>query len=76
MLNFRSYPNLTRVSIPNNVSLSTGNMSNAFSDMENLIVSDFNHPNITNMAYAYANCIKLTGSPVCGPNVTYMAYAY
>ena len=76
MLNFRKYPNLTSVTVPNNVMLSTNNLSFAFRDMRNLVSVNFNHPNVTNMNNTYMSCFNLTGSPVCGDNVTDMSYTY
>jgi hypothetical protein len=49
MLNFRSYPNLTSVTVGNKVRLSNNNISEAFNNMANLIMVNFNHPNITNI---------------------------
>ena len=53
MLNFRSYPNLTRVVIPNKVQLSNNSISYAFDSMINLVTVDFNHSNINNMHGTY-----------------------
>ena len=49
MLNFRKYTNLTDVVIPNNIRLSTNDISSAFHGMRNLVKVSFNHPNIINM---------------------------
>ena len=46
MINFRQYPAMTSVTIPNNIRLSSGNFSRAFDNMYNLVNSNFNHNNI------------------------------
>lgn len=76
MINFRQYPAMTKATIPNNIRLSSGNFSNSFYNMRNLVVSNFNHNDVTNILYAYRNCYNLTSSPVCGEKVTDMHYTY
>lgn len=76
MINFRQYNNITKVVIPNNIRLSTGDFNNAFNNATNLVTSKFNHPNMTHMGYIYYNCQNLTGSPACGNNVIIMYHAY
>ena len=44
-----------------NITLSTGDFSNAFNNRRTLIISEFNHPNVTNMAYAYSDCNNHAG---------------
>jgi hypothetical protein len=56
MINFRQYPNLTKIIIPNKITLTNNNFSNAFSTMRKLTSSSFNHPNVTNMSFAYEFC--------------------
>lgn len=50
MMNFRQYTNVTRVVIPNNIRLSTGDFNDTFNNMQNLVISEFNHPNTINMS--------------------------
>ena len=76
MINFRNYLNVTEIVIPNDIQLSSKNFSNAFKSMKNIIVSEFNHPSVTNIYSTYYSCYNLTGSPVCGKNVINMANAY
>ena len=76
MINFRQYPAMTKATIPNNIRLSSGNFSNSFYNMRNLVASNFNHSDVTSMYQTYWNCSNLTGSPVCGNNVTNMINTY
>lgn len=76
MMNFRQYTNLTRVVIPNNIKLSTGDFNNAFNNMSNLKTYEFNHSNVTNISATYFNCQNLTSYPVCGNKVTDMSNTY
>ena len=75
MINFRKYSNVTEVFIPDEITLSTTNFSNMFSNMINLKKSTIPN-NITDMSNTYYNCTNLTGSPACGPNVVNMANTY
>lgn len=75
MINFRQYPNITKVVIPSGIKLSKNSVAGAFSSLVYMKSCNFNHPNITNMYMTYRNCYNLT-SPVCGDNVTDMSYAY
>ena len=76
MMNFRKYPNITEIGIPNGINLVNTSFYNAFNNMRNLVTSEFNHPNVTSMANTYYNCYNLTSSPVCGNNVIDMSRAY
>lgn len=76
MLNFRQYPQLTKVTVNNEVQLSKNSLYDAFSNMQNLQYVEFNHPWVNNMYDTYMNCYNLTSSPACGPNVITMAMAY
>lgn len=53
MMNFRNYSNLTHVTIPDNIILSTNDFSNCFNGLKNLKTVEFNQINITNIAAAY-----------------------
>ena len=54
MINFKQYPNLTKVVIPNSVRLSTTDFSNAFCDMMNLQSVQLSDK-ITNLSNAFTN---------------------
>ena len=79
MINFRQYPNCTKIVIPSDISLSTTNFSGAFINMQNLQYLDIDK-NIENkidvISNVSTNCKNLIESPVCGPNVTDMTNAY
>ena len=75
MINFKAYPQLTEINIPDLVRSSTTSYYNAFRGMTNLQKISNIHKNVTNMAYAYQYCTNLT-TAVCGPNVTNMRNAY
>ena len=53
MMFFNSHNIMTRIVIPNNISLITNNISEAFMSMDNLMIAEFNHPNIINMYATY-----------------------
>ena len=74
MINFRNYPQLTKVVIPNAINLKNNNFSNAFKHLSNLVSVDL-HNGVSNISYGFYNCINLT-TAVCGPNVTNLSYAY
>ena len=76
MMNIRQYTNITEIVIPNRIKLSNNSFLDAFRNMQNLVTSEFNHPNVTSIAQAYHSCYNLTGSPVCGNNVTSMSGTY
>ena len=54
MINFKQYPNLTKVVIPNKVRLSTTDFNNAFCDMMNLQSVQLSDK-ITNLSNAFTN---------------------
>ena len=76
MFNFRIYNNVTSITFPSSVKMVNTDFNNAFNNMQNLQMINFNHPNVTNMSSTYYNCRNLTGNPVCGDKVTNMSYAY
>ena len=83
MINFRQYPQLTKIVIPNNVmntyllNKSTINISNWFSELKNLQTVELNnYDRVLDMSYAYYNCISLKDSPQSGYNTQNMTYAY
>ena len=55
MINFKQYPNLTKIVIPNKVRLSTTDFNNAFCDMMNLQSVQLSDK-ITNLSNAFTNC--------------------
>lgn len=85
MINFRQYPNCTKIVIPSDISLSTTNFCGAFAEMKNLQYLDIdksieNQINvICNSVWSRSvcyNCRGLIKSAICGDNVTYMGSAY
>ena len=85
MINFRQYPNCTKIVIPSDISLSTTNFCGAFAEMKNLQYLDIdksieNQINvICNSVWSRSvcyNCRGLIKSAICGDNVTYMGGAY
>ena len=76
MINFRKYPTITKVVIPNNVALSDTNFNWTFASMKNLNTVELPNDKLTNMYGTFSNCINLIGPPVCGENVIIMANAY
>ena len=85
MINFRQYPNCTKIVIPSDISLSTTNFSGAFTEMRNLQYLDIDK-NIENKIDMISNgyssgalcssCINLINRAICGDKVTYMVYVY
>ena len=72
MMNFRNYPQITKVVIPDNVQLS--HTTNLFSNMRNL-QSVYLPKHITIYNNTFRDCISLQQA-VCGDNVTNMDSAY
>ena len=67
MMNFRIYPQVTKISIPNNLILSSTNFSGAFYNMKNLKTIEL-PDTITNIVQICYNCNSLT-TAFCGNNV-------
>ena len=61
MINFKQYPNITRIKIPNNLNLSNTDFSDKFSNMSNLKTIEGISKYTTNMCNSYRGCINLTG---------------
>ena len=76
MINFRKHPSMTEVVIPNGITLINNKFNAQFYNMQNLVISEFNHPDVTGMFRTYQNCRNLTGAPACGENVTNMVQTY
>lgn len=75
MINFRQYPTITKVIIPNNVQLSTNDFSNAFSNLIHLQRIEIPMNGVVNITNMCRNCTNLT-TAVCGNNVTNMYSTY
>ena len=71
--NFRQYPNLTSITIPNSVKFSNNSFYMQFYGMQNLKTCLFDYKNVNNMSQVYYDCKSLTDSPFCGNNVTDMS---
>lgn len=58
-INFRSYPNITKITIGNNTVCSQ-NFQNAFGNMANMSTCTFPTSNINNMYSTFYNCMNYT----------------
>lgn len=85
MINFRQYPNCTKIEIPGKIRLSTTNFGALFLNMRNLknlrigkptidkIETFFDDDNYSGMC---ESCKWLLSAPACGNNVIHMGCAY
>ena len=78
MINFRQYPNCTKIEIPGNIGLSSTNFGALFLNMRNLKNLCIGKPNIdkietffddVNSSGMCESCKMLLSAPMCGNNV-------